>query len=160
MTEFPKSVVAATDTVEATLTASRALLGVVARSLVDALHEVSMPQFRILVVLTSAGPMRIGTLAYRMNALPSTFTRAINRMVDGGWVERAASPDSRREVLIRVTPKGRAVVDEVTERRRAELSRILLKLTPEEQAAVQRGLETFSRAAQEVSAEELIILGL
>jgi DNA-binding MarR family transcriptional regulator len=160
MTEFPKSVVAATDTVEATLTASRALLGVVARSLVDALHEVSMPQFRILVVLTSAGPMRIGTLADRMNALPSTFTRAINRMVDGGWVERAASPDSRREVLIRVTPKGRAVVDEVTERRRAELSRILLKLTPEEQAAVQRGLETFSRAAQEVSAEELIILGL
>jgi DNA-binding MarR family transcriptional regulator len=160
VTGTPKSVVAATDAVEATLTASRALLGVVARSLVGALQEVSIPQFRILVVLTSGGPTRVGTLAERMNALPSTFTRAIDRMVDGGWVERTTSPDSRREVLIRITPQGRAIVDEVTERRRAELSKILLRLSPEEQAAVQSGLETFARAAPEDSAEELIILGL
>lgn len=149
-----------TDAAEATLTASRALLGVVARSMIGALQEVTMPQFRVLVVLTSSGPLRTGILAERMGALPSTFTRVLDRMVDGGWVERGANPGSRREVIVRVTSKGRAVVDEVTRQRGLELSRILARLTPAEQASVLSAFELFSAAALEQSPEDLLILGL
>ena len=148
------------DAVESTLTASRALLGVVARSISGALSTVTLPQFRVLVLLTRDGPLRTGDLARRMGTVPSTFTRAVDRMVATDLIERMASPDSRREVLVRVTPHGRAIVDEVTERRRAELTSILVKLTPAEQAAVQHGLSDFSSAADEASAEDLMILGL
>ena len=46
------------------LTASRALLAVVARSVAPVLDEVSVPQFRVLVLLSNATePMRHGELA-------------------------------------------------------------------------------------------------
>jgi len=101
-----------TDAVEAALTAFWALLRVAARSISGVLHDVSLPQFLILVNLTSAGSHRTGTLAARRGALPSPLTRALDRMVQGGWVERVASPDSRREVLIRTPSNGRAILDE------------------------------------------------
>src|SRR5680860_73234 len=122
---------------DATLAASRALLGVVARSVVAALDIVTLPQFRVLVVLSSAGPTRMGAVAERMGVIPSTFSRFIDRMVAGGWVERASSPDSRREVLIELTPSGRRLVDEVTERRRGGISAVLAAMTVEQQGALQ-----------------------
>ena len=122
--------VAEDDAVEATLTASRALLGVVARSMTEVLHEVTITQFRILVVLTTTGPLRIGALAARMSANVSTFSRTIDRMATRGWVGRATGPDSRREVLVSITERGRGLVDDVTARRRSELGEILDRMPP------------------------------
>ena len=81
-------------------------------------------------------------------------------MVAGGWVERGPSPDSRREVLIRTTESGRALVDEVTARRRHAISDILSKMKPEDQKAVVSALEIFAAAASEPAVEDLLILGL
>ncbi|HEX4399974.1 MAG TPA: MarR family transcriptional regulator [Galbitalea sp.] len=148
------------NTVATTLTASRALLGVVARSVSKALESVSMPQFRVLIVLASSGPMRMGLLAERMNAVPSTFSRSIDRLVSGGWVERIESPESRREVIIRLTSLGRALVDDVTERRRQEIAAILSRMSSDERAALQGALVSFAEAAGEPTAEELLVLGL
>ena len=147
-------------TTEAILTASRALLGVVARLVSPALEFVTLPHFRVLVMLTSAGPLRMGSLAERMGANSSTFSRSIDRMVVGGWVERGPSPDSRREVLIRETESGRALADEVTARRRHAISEILLKMTLEDQQSVVSALETFAAAASEPAVGDLLILGL
>lgn len=148
-----------TNAVEATLTASRALLGVVARSIATALDEVSLPQFRVLVVLVGSGPMRIGALAERMNAVPSTFSRTIDRMVAGGWVERSASPDSRREVMIDASRSGRTLVDRVTDLRRREIAAVLNALDGEERRMVTMAFSTFSLAAGEPAADDLLIIG-
>lgn len=48
------------DAVVETLTASRALLGVIARSLATVMDTVTLPQFRVLVVLSDFGPLRMG----------------------------------------------------------------------------------------------------
>lgn len=95
-----------TDEADETLAASCALLGVVARSLVDALQEVTLPQFRVLVILSSAGPLRMGAITTRMGAHPSTFSRTVDRLVAGGWVEREASPESRRETILTLSPRA------------------------------------------------------
>jgi DNA-binding MarR family transcriptional regulator len=157
VTEQPELRVQAT---EAVLAASRALLGVVAQSVAPALEFVTLPHFRVLVVLRSGGPLRMGSLAERMGANSSTFSRSIDRMVTGGWVERSASPDSRREVLISATPAGRGLVDAVTERRRLAISEILSEMTPESQGSLVAALEVFSAAAREPAVEDLLILGL
>jgi len=148
------------DAVEATLTASRALLGVVARSLSDVLHTVTLPQFRVLVVLSSVGTLRIGTLAERMNSNPSTFSRTIDRMVTQGWVDRATSVDSRREVLVQITEQGRSLVDQVTEKRRADIAEILGRLAPADQRSVATALGLFAAAADEPQSNDLLTLGL
>lgn len=44
------------DTVSRVLAASRALLGIVARSMGDPLEQVTLPQFRALTILTTSGP--------------------------------------------------------------------------------------------------------
>lgn len=149
-----------TDAVEATVLASRALLGMVARSVSSALELVTLPQFRIMVVLATEGPLRVTTLAQRMGAVTSTFSRTLDRMVAGGWLVRAENPDSRREVLVRLSDQGRRLVEDVTERRRVEIRAALERLAPEQRAAISAALGTFSDAAGEPSADDLLILGL
>jgi DNA-binding MarR family transcriptional regulator len=150
----------ASDPREATLTTSRALLGVVARSVAEALEMVTLPQLRVLVVLAGSGPLRMGALAQRVGAVPSTFSRSIDRMEQGGWVRRQHSPDSRREVLIHLTPHGENLVAHVTDRRRREIADILAQLKPDDRQAVGRAFALFAAAAGEPLPEDMIILGL
>jgi DNA-binding MarR family transcriptional regulator len=157
MTELMDAVPDATD---ATLTASRALLGVVARSVASALEVVTLPQFRVLVLLSAEGPTRIGSLAERMGVVPSTFTRSVDRMVAGGWIARAENPDSRREVLIDLTDDGRRLVEAVTERRRREIRKVLALLPEDDRAVVARAFTLFNAAAGEPTVEDLLTLGL
>jgi DNA-binding MarR family transcriptional regulator len=148
------------DPEDATLTASRALLGVVARSVSDVLEMVSLPQFRILVVIASSGPLRMGALARRVGSTPSTLSRAIDRLESGGWVRREQSPDSRREILIHLSPHGEQLVAHVTDRRRREISEILEQLKPDDRAAVGRAFALFAAAAGESPPEDLIVLAI
>ncbi|ASN53635.1 MarR family transcriptional regulator [Sinomonas sp. R1AF57] len=148
------------DDVEAVLRASRALLGIVASSLSNALESVSLPQFRVLVVLASCGPTPIGALAGKLGSVPSTFSRFLDRMEEAELVERQPSPDSRREVLVALRPKGAAIVQEATERRRAAIAEILQRAGAGELAIIVEGLGAFSVAAGEPAPETLIVLGL
>lgn len=148
------------DAADAVLHASRALLGVVARSIAPALDQISLPQFRVLVVLTATGPLRMGALAERIGAQPSTFSRTVDRMVTNGWLARAANENSRREVLVRATPEGQQLVDRVTERRSEELRAILAVLTETEQKEIAAALRAFATAAGEPHPATLLTLGL
>lgn len=146
--------------VEAVLSASRALVGVVARSLAEVLDQVTLVQFRVLVVLGSQGSLRSGVLAERLGIHQSTFTRTADRLVAQGWVHRETSPESRREVVVDLTEAGRALVEDVTRRRAADIERILASASPRERARIRAGFESFARAAGEPEPEELLTLGL
>ncbi|WP_334171969.1 MarR family winged helix-turn-helix transcriptional regulator [Sinomonas sp.] len=148
------------DEVEAVLRASRALLGVVARSVAEALESVTLPQFRVLVVLASSGPVPIGILAAKLGSVPSTFSRFLDRMQEAGLVTRQPSPDSRREVLIALQPRGAAIVEEATERRRLAIGEILEGLDRTERAAIVAAMDEFSAGARAPAPETLLILGL
>jgi DNA-binding MarR family transcriptional regulator len=150
----------APDASEETLTASRALLGIVARSVAPALEAVSLPQFRVLVLLSSEGPTRVGQLAVQVGANPSTFSRSVDRMVAGGWVARSENPDSRREVLLELTDDGRWLVESVTTRRRREIEAVLTRMTAADRTALMTALAAFNTAAGETSVGDLLPLGL
>src|SRR3954447_26368646 len=117
------------DDVEATLVASRALVGVIARSLADVLEQITLPQFRVLVVLCAEGPLRSGALAERLGIHQSTFTRTADRLVTQGWIRREVSPESRREVLVDLTDAGEDLVLGVMRARRANIEAVLRAAT-------------------------------
>jgi DNA-binding MarR family transcriptional regulator len=145
---------------DATLTASRALLGIVARSVAPALEAVSLPQFRVLVLLSADGPTRVGHLAERVGANISTFSRSVDRMVAGGWIVRSENPDSRREVLLELTDDGRWLVESVHTRRRREIAAVLEKMSTADRSALTKALSAFTVAAGEPGVDDLLPLGL
>ena len=135
--------------VDAVLRASRVLVSVAARSLAAVDHDVTLPQYRALVVLASRGPQRPTGLADALAVHPSTITRLCDRLVAKRLVQRSESPTNRREVSIRLTPKGRRLVDAVTERRRAEIAAIVARIPTRERATMVRALHALGEAAGE-----------
>src|SRR5215468_9599762 len=94
-------------TVEALMAASRVLVGITARSLAELSPEVTLPQFRALVVLASRGPQRPADISAELAVAPSTGTRMCERLVRKGLARRTPSENSRREVRIVLTRPGR-----------------------------------------------------
>jgi DNA-binding MarR family transcriptional regulator len=135
--------------VDAVLRASRVLVSVAARSLAAVDQEVTLPQYRALVVLASRGPQRPSELAEALGVHPSTITRLCDRLTAKRLVRRAESPHSRREVVVELSAKGRRLVDAVTERRRAEIGRVVAEVPRRERAAMVRALHALGDAAAE-----------
>ncbi len=143
----------------AMLTASRLLVAISARSLAAVEDAVTPAQFRLLVVLASQGPAKLVTLAGLLEVNPSTALRMVDRLAAAGLVDRRASPDSGREVRIEVTPTGRALVDDVTARRRAAIAEIVARMPPDRRRAMVAGLRAFTEAGGEPPVASLSRLG-
>jgi DNA-binding MarR family transcriptional regulator len=116
--------------VDALLTATRAMVGLAARSLADLDADVTLPQYRTMIVLASRGPQRITDIATELGVNPSTGTRMCDRLVRKGLVRRYRSTADRRAVRLTLTPPGRALVEQVTRRRRDDLV-ALVEAVPE-----------------------------
>jgi len=138
------------------LAASRALVGVSARSLAD-VDEVTLPQFRALVVVASGGSATVGELAVRLDIHPSTATRLCDRLVRKGLIRRIESNADRRETEIVLTGKGRRLVERVTLRRRRDLAAIAGRMSSEQLRQAIVGLSAFAEAAGE--ARDAIVFG-
>jgi DNA-binding MarR family transcriptional regulator len=136
--------------VDAVLTASRTLVGVATRSLGAAAENTTIAQYRMLVVLASRGPQRIGDLAAALDVAPSTAGRMTDRLVRKQMVRRHRARTDRRSVLVSVTAAGRLVVDEATVRRRVLIEDILARMPADQQRAVATAFAAFAAAAGEV----------
>ena len=137
------------DVVDSVLAASRALVAVAARSLAGTEAEVTLPQYRALVLLASRGPQRSLDLAEALDVNQSTATRMCDRLERKGLIARVRPDDNRRTVIVTISRGGAALVAAVTSRRRDELRRILSKMTPEDQTTLVPVLRAFADAAGE-----------
>ncbi|GAB2759069.1 MarR family winged helix-turn-helix transcriptional regulator [Streptomyces bullii] len=149
----------ATDDVDAVtravLTASRLLVAVSARSLAEVEERVTLPQFRMLVVLSTRGATKLVALADLLQVAPSTAMRMVDRLIAAGLADRKPNPGNRRETLLQLTEEGRRTVEYVTARRRAEIAAIVERLTPRQRAALIEALTVFNEAGGEPLAPAL-----
>lgn len=129
--------------------ASRAFVGLTARSLAGIAGDVTLPQFRALVVLAVRGPQRSIDIAEELRVNPSTGTRMCDRLVRKGLIRRTRSPSDRRVVRLRLTRTGLGIVDEVMNRRRTELERLVDATSELWQPVVTQALRAFAEAAGE-----------
>ncbi|WP_225918634.1 MarR family winged helix-turn-helix transcriptional regulator [Actinocatenispora comari] len=138
------------DLVDALISASRALVAVAARSVSGLPSEVTLPQYRALVVLASRGPQRGVELAAELGVNPSTATRLIERLVRADLVERRPVPGDRRAVSVALRPAGSRLVRTVTRRRRSEVARIVAAMPAAQRIGAEGALRAFAEAAGEV----------
>ena len=134
---------------DALLTASRLLVAISARSIAMVDETITIPQFRTLVILSRTGRVNLATLAGLLGVQPSTTGKMVERLVSAGLIDRRPHPNSRRELMAELTPRGHAVVHEVTARRRAEIARIVEKLPPRERRGLVAALMAFTAAGGE-----------
>jgi DNA-binding MarR family transcriptional regulator len=137
----------------AVVTASRVLVAVAARSLAAVQDAVTLPQFRLMVVLDTRGDLKLAGVADHLAVNPSTALRMVERLEAAGMVSRAVNPAIRREVIVSLTDAGRRVVDDVTARRRAEIATIVTRLEPAERTRLVGALRAFAVAGDEPSVD-------
>lgn len=134
---------------QAVLTASRLLVAVSARSLAHVEDRVTLPQFRMLVVLSTRGTTKLVTLAELLHVAPSTAMRMLDRLITAGLADRKTNPNNRRETLLRLTDEGHRTVENVTARRREEITSIVQRLAPHQRTALINALTDFNKAGGE-----------
>jgi DNA-binding MarR family transcriptional regulator len=137
---------------DALLTASRLLVAISARSIARVDESITIPQFRTLVILSTRDRINLSTLAGVLDVAPSTVGRMVDRLVHADLIERTAHPQSRRELVVTLTPRGADVVHAVTEQRRAEIARVVRKMPHEQRHDLVRALTAFSDAGGEAPA--------
>jgi DNA-binding MarR family transcriptional regulator len=140
--------------VDAVLSASRVLVAVAARSLAEVADEVTLTQYRSLVVLASRGPQSVAALAEAVAVTPPTASRLCDRLVRKGLVRRREDTRDRRAVRLALTITGRELVDAVTLRRRAEITRLLDVVPLDAQRAMVASLQLLAAAAGEVPEQD------
>lgn len=82
--------------VDSVLLASRVLVAVVAASLAQVEEVVSLPQLRVLVMVSSRGPLNVGAVAAGLGVHRSNATRACDWLVAQGLLDRRELPTDRR----------------------------------------------------------------
>jgi DNA-binding MarR family transcriptional regulator len=139
----------APDAVDALMMASRALVGVAARSLAQLPSDLTLPQFRALVLISIRGPLATGELAESLGIHASTATRLVDRLELKGLVARGAVNGDRRTITLNATRRGERLVERSTAIRRKELERIVARLSPADRAFVSDALQRFAAVAGE-----------
>jgi DNA-binding MarR family transcriptional regulator len=143
------------DAVAALELMTRALVGLTLQSLQVLDGEVSVPQFRLLLVLSGLGRVPSSRLAAELGMTASSVTRLADRMEAVGLLARGADPRSRSIVTLEVTPAGIDLVARVVERRHMLLAAVLGRMSPgerEEAARVARRLSELAGDAAALSA--------
>ncbi|MFD8691990.1 MarR family winged helix-turn-helix transcriptional regulator [Streptomyces sp. NPDC059651] len=110
---------------------------------------VSPSQLRALLVIERQEGSNLRSLGEALGSRAPSVSRLCDRMEAMGLVQRDPSATSRREVELRLTARGRALLEECRAIRTRELSAVLERMEPAEVAALADGLAAFRSAASE-----------
>jgi len=111
--------------------------------------ELSLGQLAALRSLERHGSMTPGELAEHEKVQPPSMTRILARLEATGYIGREPHPDDRRQVTLRPSPAGLALLADDRRRRDAWIAQRLRALDPAELDALRAALpvlEKLSRA--------------
>ncbi|GAA3731280.1 MarR family transcriptional regulator [Streptomyces tremellae] len=102
--------------------------------------------YLLLNRLDLEGPMGVKALAAGMGIDSSTVTRQVAPLVDSGLVKRTSHPDDGRAVVLELSERGRARLDEVRRSRRLLMQRVTEDWTEDERISFTTLLARFNRS--------------
>ena len=132
--------------------ASTVITAIVVRSLNSVTPQLTVVQARVLVIVWGLGTANVNAVADGLGANASNASRACDRLVRAGLLTREQSDDDRRNVVLRLSADGQALIDSVMHHRCTELEKIASRLSPDQQTELRRSVEAFIAAAEAVDA--------
>lgn len=145
--------------VDAVLSASRALVAVAARSLAAVADRADVVEIRALAVVAARGTASLREVADELGLHVSTASRLCDRMVNHGLLERRDDPADRRQLALRPTPEGTRLVARMRRRRRRAVEAILARMPVDDRDRLTVAFATFAAAAGDVAESDLLALG-
>jgi len=110
--------------------------------------RLSIPQYTLLGFLAAESGMPMGTLAKQMGHATSATTGLVDRLECAALVRRIAVKGDRRQKLVEITPKGRALVHKMQAELKSHLRQIQNKLAVPDREAwlrVYHAMEEYCR---------------
>ena len=103
----------------------------------------AMPRalWRALAQLEDLGPTRVSDLAAADRVSQPTATAVVQKLVEGGWVQRCPDPTVARAVRITITDAGRDALAQTREAAADALTPRLTRLDPETLRTLAAGIE-------------------
>ncbi|KUL46399.1 MarR family transcriptional regulator [Streptomyces violaceusniger] len=98
----------------------------------QARNSMDRAAYLLLNRLDQEGPMGVKALAGSMGIDSSTVTRQVAPLVDSGMVKRTSHPEDGRAVVLQLSPRGKARLEEVRSSRRDLMARVTDDWTAEE----------------------------
>lgn len=109
----------------------------------DQVGDASVVQLRALTVLHRQGQANLGELAEEMGVTVSTTSRLVDRLVAAGLVDRRVAEHTRREISLRLSRQGHAILRRYDNLRLASLHECLEALPEEQRDVASAGLRAF-----------------
>ena len=137
------------DQIDAVSRASRALVGIAAASIASVDDNVTVPQWRVLVMVDTRGPLNLAAVAAGLDVNPSNASRICDRLTKAGWLDRQESPTDRRNITLSLTADGRRLVTKVVRHRRRAITKVLRGMAPSDRELLATAFDQFATAAGE-----------
>lgn len=116
--------------------------------------NLDIPQWRILANLASRGDMTAQAIAKITWSHKSTISRAVASLEQRRLIERAADKSDKRALMLRLTPKGRALFSDLLPLVLEFEKRLLGRLDTAERKALLAGLDGLERETLSPGAED------
>lgn len=104
-------------------------------------HNITPVQLRILMTLRQDGPLTVSALA-RQSCVADANTSALCKRLGGqGFVQRTRDKADERHVLVSLTPRGTALLDEVGAACKEACEAVSRRLAPADMEELLAGIE-------------------
>jgi DNA-binding MarR family transcriptional regulator len=103
----------------------------------------SLPQFGLLMRLHHGGHCEVREIGEHFDITSPAASQLVERLVQGGLVERTEDPDDRRARQITLSARGRALVEAGIRERYRWVGDLVTGLSSKEAAAVKAALPAF-----------------
>ena len=108
--------------------------------------SLTMPQFKLLLLIATGKGFRVGDLAHKLGVTPPTVTTILDRLVEQGLVRREDDPTDRRLVIARLTSKGRDLLLRLKVGTTVDLADCAQAMSPHDLWCLLVGMEALHRA--------------
>ena len=145
-----------TDLTDLLVNASRALVAISAKSIAIIEDQVTLSQYRILIILISEGAQTPTLLSRMLNLQPYIVTRLCDQLFEKTLINRAPSDKDRRKIFVSITPKGRHLVEKVIKVRKRSFQDIVEKIPLGQRVHVELGFRNFAEISTDVLNEQFV----
>ncbi|PLX86232.1 MAG: MarR family transcriptional regulator [Desulfuromonas sp.] len=115
------------------------------RALVHEGMDLTYNQYKTLLTIADRDACSLGDLARDLEVAMSSASQMVERLVGQGLVEREQDAANRRQVVIRLTPSGRDLIDELQQGILSGYEKVLARLPESDQEDLVRSFETIAR---------------
>jgi DNA-binding MarR family transcriptional regulator len=115
--------------------------------------NLSIAQLKSLFFISNRSATSLSKLAAALQVTPTNTTGIVDRLLKRGLITRTESPDDRRVLLLRTTPAGEDLINELRQKRKERMTELFSHLTEKQAEFVAEALKIMVKTIAEQHGE-------